>query len=484
MYSSNNLDRFINDINESEFSINSDLKNKVLNKTFSRLCIEDREKSILKAKKSKTGVFTLRNIAAACLAILIINAFIPNSPVNALYEKIFSFIPGVGVIENESGDGLIKCALNKSERVMDHDEFLEVKSAYITSNSFHFTINTNIGTNRIKDIKNKEEVLKYFSGETMPGIYLLVNGQKVKLENYSTSSLSLETKTYTINGYFYIDKNTPPDALFQISMDGFDKTVAFKLSPVKNGITPESMGSTITVHNIMIFANTDRSNGIVTVNFNVIAPKSYRGVRFSPFDHEKALFPESVSILDKDGVRYQPDEELRKQNNSGINTFYFRISDNKEVAKIVIPQILYSQDYDSKIKMSMPRVGEVVHINKEIDLENALLQMEEASLVPKEDSTLPDEFKRFDCLKIGYSTSYKKGSNTKILRIIPDIQVPDTLIGYVRPSSSVYSELCPLDKNEGYAILEFENMDKTKRIMINLEVELAVIGPFEMDINN
>jgi hypothetical protein len=242
------------------------------------------------------------------------------------------------------------------------------------------------------------------------------------------------------------------------------------------------MGSTINVQNIRIFANTDRSDGILTLSLTAIAPKTYKGVRFALFDHEKAIFPEGISILDKEGVRYQPDEELGKQNGGGINTFYFRIADTKQPAKIVIPQILYSQDCDTEIKMNMPQAGKAVKIDKEIDLGDSALRIGEATLVPKGENILPDDFKKSDCLKIGYTTSNKKESNTKILRIIPEVQVPDGSTGYMQPSSSVYSEICPLDKNEGYALTEFENMDKTKKLKLAFEVELAVMGPFEMKI--
>ena len=480
----NNLDSFVERINESEFTMNKDMKEKILSKTYNKISIETKEKkNISQVKRNKISIFSVKNIAAACLTIFIVTAIIPNSPVNALYQKIFSFIPGVGVVQNESEDGIVKSALNEPVKVTDNDEFLEVKSAYIANNTLSVSINTNIGTSRIENIKDKKEVLKYFSGETMPGVYLMVKGEKVKLKNYSTGSPSLETKAYNIKGYFYLDENTPDDALFQISIDGFDKAANFKLSPVKNGMTPESMGSTITVKGITIFANTDRSDGILSVDLSTVALKILKGIRFYLFDHEKALFPDSIYILDKDGIRYQPDEDLRKLKNSGVHTFYFRIPDDREVSKIVFPQILYSRDYDSEIRINMPKVDKAININKEIELGESKLRIENASIVSKNDSLLPEEFKNFDCLRIDYSTGYKNESNEKILRIIPDIQVPDAMTGYRSPSSGIHSELCPLDKNEGYSITEFEDMDKTKKIMINLGIEFAIIGPFEMDIN-
>lgn len=479
----NNFDSFIDGLKESDFALDKNLQDKILRKAVSKIKSETNEGYKEKpAREKRVSFLSIRNIAAAGLLLLLLSAIIPNSPVNALYQKIFSYIPGVGVVRNESGEDLIKGALDESVRVHDNDEFLEVESAYITDNALHVTIITNVGTSRIADIKDKKEVLKYFSGETMPGIYLQVGNHKVKLSSYTSGSPSLETKAYTVKGLFYLDENTPSDALFRITMDGFDKTAEFTLSPVKNGVTPESMGSTITVNDIMVFANTERSDGILSVDLSTVANKKYRGVRFNLFDDEKALFQDSVYILDKDGTKYLPDEDLRKQNNSGISKFYFRVPDNKEAAKVVIPQILYSIDYASGIKMNMPKTGKAIDIKKKIELGASVLSINKASLIPRGDSVLPQDFKEVDCLRIDYGTKYKDNSDIRILRIIPDIQVPDSLMGYRPPSSGAYSELRPLDSNEGYALVNFEDMDKTKRFMLDFEIEFAILGPFEMEI--
>lgn len=475
----NNFDRFVESINESGFQMNSELKKKILNRTLKKIKFENSANAV-KAGKPEARIFSLKNIAASLLAIFIIAAVIPDSPVNALCQKIFSFIPGVGVVRDETGERLIKGALNEPVRVTDKEEFLEVKSAYMAGNALHVTINTNIGVNRI-NTEDKEEVLKYFSGETMPGIYLLVNGQKIKLDNYSTGSPSLETKAYTIKGSFYLDGSMPADVSFGLSMDGFGKTVEFKLSPVKNGVTPEAMGSTITVDDIMIFANTGRSGGIYSVELSTVAPKAFRSIRFYLFDTEKAMFTDSIYVLDENNVKYLPDEGLRKLNNSGVNTFYFRIPDDRKIDRIVLPQILYSRDCKSEIKIKMPEIAKAVNINRRISFGGSSILINRASVVPKNDRLLPEDFKKYDCLKIEYSAGDEDKSNEKILRIIPDIEVPDSAIGYRLPSSSVYSELCPLDENEGYALVVFDDMDKTRKIMINLEIEFAVIGPFEME---
>jgi hypothetical protein len=487
MSDTNNFNIFVNKIKESEFTMKTEMKKKILNRTYEKLLIASKKKiDVFSKRRYITDIFSIRNIAAACLVIMIFSAFIPNSPVNALYQKIFSFIPGVGVVQNNSEEDLIKGALDKSVRVVDNDEFMEVKSAYIANNALNVSIVTNIGMDSIGDIKDKKEVLKFFSGETKPGVYLLAESNKIKLENYSMGGPTSETKAYTIKGCFYLYENTPVNSLFLITMDGFEKTVDIRMSPVKNGVTPESMGKTITVNDIMIFADTKRSGSILSVDLSTVAPKIYQGIRFYLFNHENELFPESVYVLDRDGVKYYADEDLRKQNNSSVHTFYFRIPDDRQISKIVFPQILYSTDIDSEIKIRMPEIDKPVHMDSKIDLGDSSILLKKTSIISKNDSLLPENFNKFDCMKVDYDARYKEGSNIKILRIIPDILVPDSdfMTGYTKPSSAIFSDLLSFNKNTGYAIVHFNDMDRTKKIMINVGIEFAVIGPFEMDISD
>ena len=506
------LDSFIDGIDELEYKLDRKMKEKILSAATNKITLEkvdekktqnaktlpQRSKSLggieplspfccspsVNAISKRLSIYALRGIAA-CLTIVLIFAFIPNSPVNALCKKIFSFVPGIGITLSQGDETLIRAALNKPVKVESGDEFLEVRSAYVTNDYLYVSITTNIGVNHIDNIKDKKEVLKYFSTEKMPDIYLTIDSKKVPLQNRVAGGPSLETKAYNISGYFSIDEKTPADTIFTISMDGFEAAADITLSPVKNGVTPESIGNTMTVNDVIIFANTNRGDDIFTVELSSVAPKAIRGVRFYLFDHEKELFNDSVYVLDENGMKYQPDESLRKLSNSSINTFYFNIPDDKKLAKIVFPQVLYNIDNEAQVKIKMPEVDKAVSIDKVIELDDSSVRLRNASIVPQNDSLLPDEFKKHDCLKIDYSTLCTDGSNKKILRIIPDILVPSFAFSdYMTPSSSVYSELIQLDKNSGYALTEFDGMEKALKVVINFNVEFAIIGPFEMDISD
>ena len=95
---------------------------------------------------------------------------------------------------------------------------------------------------------------------------------------------------------------------------------------------------------------------------------------------------------------------------------------------------------------------------------------------------LPEDFKGFDCLRINYTVKYLPGNNQRLLRIIPDILVPESLMNYRTPSSAVYSELLKSDQLDRYTLVNFEDMDKTKKLMMKLDIELAITGPFELEL--
>ena len=131
MSESRNLDMFTSNIDESSYTIEFSIKQKILEKTLNRV---KQRWSFLKA------------IAAASILFILLTAFIPGTAVNALCKKIFSFIPGVGVVQNSDESGRIVSVLENPVRVTDGEMFVEVKSAYIKDKTLNLYIKTNVGT--------------------------------------------------------------------------------------------------------------------------------------------------------------------------------------------------------------------------------------------------------------------------------------------------------------------------------------------------
>ncbi|MEN6314704.1 MAG: hypothetical protein ABFD25_10695 [Clostridiaceae bacterium] len=468
------LDDFVKDLDVTGPDIDSRMKHRILDKTY---------------KKLRYGWFSVRNIAAACLLVFAVSAMIPNTPVNALCQKIFSFIPGVGVVQSNKGSGEIKSVLKEPVKITDGDEFIEIKTAYVKDNTLNVSAKTNVGAIDAGEFKDAAELKKFFSGETSPEIYLLSGNERHKSIQTQRSGPSFETRVYSINAGFTLNNDDLNMQTFKLELEGFDKTVEIKMSPAESGTVPQDLGRVAVIDDVMVFADINRTGNALEILLSAVAPKEYNNIRFSLFDIEKELFQNGVYIVDEEGSVYEADDEMRKQNSSDMNSFYFNIPQNKKGLKLVVPQILYTkQYYNGDIKINMPKKGKDAVINRQIDLNESTVQIEKASFIPANDPLLPDDFKPFDCLKIDAGASRQNNSREVICRVIPDIQVKrsmqlsDWMSGYIRVSNSVNAELWSRNKQRGYSIVQFENMDKAGKILLNFDVECAMIGPWEIEI--
>jgi hypothetical protein len=189
-----------------------------------------------------------------------------------------------------------------------------------------------------------------------------------------------------------------------------------------------------------------------------------------------------VHITDKDGNNYLPDEETRLQNNADVNDLYFKIPQNKEGLKLVIPQILYARSYNKDdIKINMPEPGRDMKINKVLDLNGSVVMVEKASLIPSNDPLLPADFKRSDCLRIDAVSRIGNNSRERVMRVIPNVEVPDGFFKFIGISQSANSELWT-EEQRGYSLVVFEEMEKTKKILLKFDVEYVMSGPWEIEI--
>lgn len=462
------LDEFTDSISESDFAIEADMKRYILEKTYKKI------------KKNKWSYF--KSIAAACILLIALSAFIPNSPVNALCKRLFSFIPGVGIVQNSDGINQIKAVLNEPVKVINGDEFVEIKTAYTTGSTLRISIKTNVGAIGTEKIEDPVEFKKFFAGETAPSLYLIGAKGKIKSSHSMWSGPSFETRVYSIDAYFVLEEEDINSQVFKFEMEGFNQLIEIAISSVNSEINPESIGNVAVIDNIMVFANISRKNGILEVLLSSVAPEEYKDIRVHMFDHEALVFKDGVTVIDEDGIIYIPDEELQENNNGNVGSLYFNIPDDANDLKLIVPQILYSKRiYENGIKISMPKIGLEKKINKELDLPGSKIIIETVSVVPANNPLLPDEFREFDCLRIDAWAEVGDNKREIVLRVLPNVEVPDGGFGYNSKSQSSYAELWDSGQ-KGYSITSFDELTSTKKILINFDVEYAMTGPWVINL--
>ncbi|HHY81897.1 MAG TPA: DUF4179 domain-containing protein [Clostridiales bacterium] len=425
----------------------------------------------------------IRYAVAVCILLALLSSFIPNTPAYALRQKILSYIPGIGVVESMDETDIVTGVLAEPVKVTDDDKFVEIKSAFLRGNVLAITGLTNVGIKDAKHFDTVKEFKEFYSGETAPDIYLVQGHERTKAGQRIWTGPSYETSVYRTDAYFYIDNNKITDT-FVFEMDGFKKQIKILLTPAKTGMDPEEIGNAAVIDDVMIFAHSIREKDIVEVLISIVAPSDFKNPRSYLFDDEADLFKSGVYLTDQSGTRYEPDNELRKSRDSEINYFYFHVPEDRQGLKLVIPQIIFKRDYkENNIIISMPKENKETCINEKIQLGSHCISMDKASLIPAGSEILPGEFKAANCLMIEASATTEIGSRESVLRIIPDIQVMNSLFHLMPVSQSIYAEFWDLKLHSGYSLIHFDDLEETKKIIINFSAELSMTGPWEIQLD-
>ncbi len=466
MSESRNLDMFTSNIDESSYTIEFSIKQKILEKTLNRV---KQRWSFLKA------------IAAASILFILLTAFIPGTAVNALCKKIFSFIPGVGVVQDSAESGRIVSVLENPVKITDGEMFVEIKSAYIKDKTLSLSIKTNVGTAG-KNFADPMEFKKFYAAETAPVLFMLRGNERIKSDHSVFWGPSFETGAYSIDTSFYLDDTDIGQQAFKFEMEGFKSLIEIEMSPVTKGTTPESMGNVAIIDDVMIFADTSRQGSTLEVLLSAVAPNDYKNIRFHLYEPEKEVFKDSVHIIDKEGNIYKPDDRKREQNNDRINNLYFNIPKETEGLKLVVPQIFYSRRYDRNgINIAMPGSGKEIRINKILELPGSRILIENCSFIPAGDQMLPEGFRKSNCLRILASAAKGEDSAETVLRVIPSFEVSEALGGFRPVSQSAYSDLWSIEQR-GYSFVTFDEMEKTRKINLKLDIEYTMKGPWEIEL--
>lgn len=462
------LDEFTDNISEADFVIGAEMKKAILEKTCKKIRINK--------------WFNFKSIAAACILLIALSAFIPNTPVNALCKKIFSFIPGIGIVQNSDGTNQIEAVLNEPIKVINDGEFVEIKTAYIMKNTLQISIKTNVGAVNVGDFDDPAKFKEFFAGETAPNLYLVRSKGKIKPNHSVWSGPSYETRVYSIKASFVLEEENINTQTFKFEMEDFDQVIEILMSPVNSDTSPESMGNVAVIDNIMVFANVSRENGILEVLLSSVAPNEYKDIRFHLFDNEAQLFESGVKVIDGEGITYTPDEDLQEKNNGGIDSLYFNIPDDVDDLKLIVPQILYNKkNSEEKVKIFISKFGEAKNINRELTLPGSKVTLDSVTLIHANDPILPEDFREYNCLRIDATAVMGENKREMVLRVLPRVEASEGSFGYKSVSQSTYAEIWD-SSQKGYSITTFDELDSTKKVLLNFDVEYAMIGPWEINL--
>ena len=290
-----------------------------------------------------------------------------------------------------------------------------------------------------------------------------------------------EDGTYALRASYELPKEMIRQDQMTLKMEKFEPGISVSLSEAITGFEPELMGNFAVIEDIYVFADMNREADTVRIQLSTVAPKELESIRFEPYDHEKAHFPDSVRLTDSQGNIYLPDLELRKSNHADRNTFYFRVSEDKSDLLLIIPQIMYRRSDLEDVEFKLPNGNQVMDMNETLSSGGNEITVKTVELLAKESDRIPEEFKGAGGLKIDFSAVKSPRGQETIMRIMPTLKVKKGLLGqYEMISQAVHGETWSLEDQTGFAICTLDDLEEYKRISMSLDVECIIISEVEL----
>ncbi len=307
----------------------------------------------------------LRYTAAAAGILLLLVVWTNNERIVSAFQSIFSLIPGVGIVENRPD---ILYRLREEVSVENDKGTLQIRSVMATNNtmsiSFEVTRNNYTEEQLIADKNAEWEELKKGNNPGKPGVYLVIDGTKYEM-SFGSSGLGLsEFYHFTFDTK---DLKIEPTQRFTLLYEEYQMSADFELVSLEEYTSLDEIGSSDIHNNIILTATATKKEGALSVHVYPVNYSSYRLISFD-MEYDFKFFGKKVMLMTEKGNK---DYTLPGSYGSGMNAAYtFDVKDGSEEYTLSIPYVVVESDEESKVTLPIPKVGEVVELNKEIKFEN------------------------------------------------------------------------------------------------------------------
>jgi len=245
---------------------------------------------------------------------------------------------------------------------------------------------------------------------------------------------------------------------------------------------PDALGSSLIIDDMIIFADLERVEDLAIVTVSIITPQSKKNARVYLHDYEEEFLNNPIVVEDESGQLYYSDKEIRRQNFDDINRFYFKIPNESKELELIIPQILYTESYDSQIVVEVPTEDQSVAVNESYLAGECKVTVDELVYLPEGQNDISDEFSDWPRIMIKSHSETVGETDERVMRIRYNA-FKKTLFEYEEIYYSAYSDLWPFDSQSGEFIFPTEEVGDAKKLKLNLEIEKALVGPFIIELN-
>ncbi len=344
-------------LDETEKLLKEDMEFKIDNKAMRRI----KRNVYLKADFKNKRKFSLKKalIAALILVFVAITSFeiIGFDNVVAYINKVFNFVPGVGILEN---DDKIQYVITKTDLSENEDVFFKLNNAVATNNSI--TVMFSIEHKNYLDFEGK----KFFSKPyEEPNVILYVNNSEYIKYSGSTGGGSKEdisTFTYTVDPNDINLSNS-----YKLYYESYNLSVEFKFKKVQSFEKLEDIGSTGYNNNISITAVPTFNQNDLEVNLYSIVRGKYHIDSYCKFNN-KGYKGKDMIIETESGIKnYAIPDSIW----DGYGKFNFNVETTDKNFTLKIPYLIVNDTEEKIVNIEIPKDGEKLTINKRVDFEDS-----------------------------------------------------------------------------------------------------------------
>lgn len=393
------LDRL--DTHQTDNLLNAELAFKLDRKALERI-----KSSVYK----KTGLTRYRGIlkkiaatvSAAIVLLAVSTAVVGVDNVAEAFSKLFGFIPGYGIVENNQK---IKFIARESILRAENDKAIMTVRTVLAEKStlgISYEIEKK-DFSEPKTVEEKQQLEEFLRTQAMkkPDIRLSVKGKEYKSSSFSTGGGGKLENTY-IN--FEIPEELINDNTSYTLIDNeFGLELDFTLKPYASYESLKEIGPTDVKNNISITAVPKKVGNRLEVELYTVNKSDFVIYSYAR-ESDKGYKGMDISLITNGARReYKTPEGFMGAN----NRFYFDVSPEDSKMVLNIPYLIVEGDESSPVSLTVPEEGRILKLNKQIAFKDSTMIITQVEKVARPDN-------KYGALRI--SLAYKNANPQMILK--------------------------------------------------------------------
>ncbi|OPX46045.1 hypothetical protein CLHUN_05200 [Ruminiclostridium hungatei] len=307
-------------------------------------------------------------VAAAIVLLAVSTALVGVENVAEAFSRLFGFIPGYGIVENNQD---IKFIARESKlRAENNQAIMTVRTVLAGKNSLSISFEVEKKAfDESKALEEKKELEELLKRDALkkPDIRLFIKGKEYRSSSSSTGGGGKLENTHI---YFEIPEELINDKIsYTLVNNQFGLSLDFTLQPCASYGSLQEIGPTDVKNNISITAVPKKDGNRLEVELYTVNKSKFNIYSYAKED-DKGYKGMDISLMTSSGRHgYKTPEGYMGAN----NRFYFDV--NPEEAKLVlnIPYLIVEGAESSVVSLTVPEEGKILKLNKEVAFEDSTM---------------------------------------------------------------------------------------------------------------